>query len=174
MGETVGVVLAVAVLFPIAGALAYPASAVGGGMRLLGWASGLSGRARESARLRIAAVLLDIGNYLMLCDEVTLEIPVGAREQEGNPTRTLAISCVVHYPPKGEYPVAQDGDRTLSWRVINRPSPGYRGTSTMCEVPSLERALLAYHARPLRPLEQGGRFFDEDVHHGAGDPEATG
>ena len=107
-------------------------------------------------------------------DEVTLEFPVGSREQEGNPTGTLAISCVVHHPPRGEYPAAQDRDRTLSWRVVNRPSPGYRGPSATCEVPSLERALLAYHARPLRPLRQGGRFFDEGVHHDAPEAGATG
>ena len=112
-------------------------------------------------------------------DEVTLEIPVGAREQEGNPTRTLVISCVVHHPPPGEQPTAEGRGRardcTSSWRVVNRPSPGYRGPWSTVEVPSLERALLAYHARPLRPLRQGGRFFDEDVHHGEGKPggEAT-
>lgn len=203
MGETVGVVLAVAVLFSIAGAMAYPTFVIRRGKHLRGWASGLSGRARERARLRIAAALLDLGNHLMLCDEerkarrlerrlsgprarrlgleaaalrlgakradeVTYELPVGSREQEGNPSRTLAISCVVHHPPRGEYPAVQDGDCTLSWRVVNRPSQGYRGPSTMCEVPSLERALVAYHARALRPLSKGGRFFDEDVHHAAG------
>lgn len=203
MGETVGVVLAVAVLFSIAGALAYPTFVIRRGKHLRGWASGLSGRTRERVRLRIAAALLDLGGYLMLCDEernarrlekrlsgrrawrlgleatalrlgarqadeVTLELPVGSREQEGNPSRTLVLSCVVHHPPRGEYPGAQDGDCTLSWRVVNRPSPGYRGPSTMCEVPSLGRALVAYHAQPLRPLSKGGRFFDEDVHHAGG------
>ena len=209
MDATVGVVLAVAVLFSIAGAPAYPAFAVRRRERLRRWAYGLIRRARERARLRIAAALLDLGNHLMLCDEerkarrlekklrgcrarrlgleaaalrsgarradeVTLEFPVGSREQEGNPTGTLAISCVVHHPPRGEYPAAQDRDRTLSWRVVNRPSPGYRGPSATCEVPSLERALLAYHARPLRPLRQGGRFFDEGVHHDAPEAGATG
>ncbi|QIN84605.1 hypothetical protein GBA63_19595 [Rubrobacter tropicus] len=203
MGGTTGVVLAVAVLFSIVGALAYPTFVIRRGKHLRGWVSGLSGRARERARLRIAAALLDLGNHLMLCDEerkarrlekrlsghrtrrlgleaaalrlgatradeVTLELPVGSREQEGNPSRTLAISCVVHHPPRGEYPVAQDGDCTTSWRVVNRPSPGYRGPSSMCEVPSLERALVAYHARPLRPLSKGRRFLDEDVHYAGG------
>lgn len=195
LSETVGVVLSVAVLSSIAGALAYASFAVRYGERLREWASGIVGRARERARLRIAAALLDLGNHLMLCDEerkarrlgeklsgrrarrlgleaaalwsgarrtdeVTLEIPVGSREQEGNPSRTLVISCVVHHPPRGEYPTARDGDCTLSWRVVNRPSSGYRGPSTTCEVSSLERALVAYHARPLRPSGQGRRFFD--------------
>jgi hypothetical protein len=202
LGETVGVVSAVAVLFSVAGALSYPTFVTRCGERLRGWASGLSGRTRERARLRIAAALLDLGNHLMLCDEerearrlerrlsgrrtrrlgleaaalrlgarradeVTLELPVGSREQEGNPTRTPAISYVVHHPPRVGYPAARGGDCTLSWRVVNGPSPGYRGPSTMCEVSSLERALVAYHARPLRPLSKGGRFFDEDVHHAA-------
>lgn len=204
MDETVGVVLAVAVLLSFAGALAHPTFVIRRGKHLRGWASGLSGRARERARLRIAAALLDLGGYLMLCDEerkarrlerrlsgrrtrrlgleaaalrlgarqadeVTLELPVGSREQEGNPSRTLAVSCVVHHPPRGQHQAARDGDCTLSWRVVNRPSPGYRGPSTMCEVTSLERALVAYHARPLRHLSKGGRFFDEDAHHAAGD-----
>ena len=203
MGETMGVVSAVVVLFSIAGTLAYPTFVVRSGKRLRGWASRFSGRTRERIRLRIAATLLDLGSHLMLCDEerkarrlerrlsgrralrlgleaaalrlgakradeVTLELPVGSREQEGNPSRTLAISYVVHHPPREEYPAARDGDCTLSWRVVNRPSPGYRGPSTMCEVPSLVRALVAFHARPLRPLSGGGRFFDEDVHHAAG------
>lgn len=208
LGETVGVVLAVAVLFSIAGALAYPTFVVRRGKHLRRWIYGLLGRAQERARLRIAAALLDLGNHLMLCDEerrarrlarrlsgraarrlgleaaalrlgarradeVTLELPVGSREQEGNPTRTLVISCVVHHHPRGEHPTARDGGCTLSWRVANRPSPGYRGPWSMCEVPSLERALLAYHARPLRPLSRGGRFFDEDVHQGAGETKVT-
>ncbi len=208
MHETVAVVLSVAVVSSIVGALAYPSFAVRCEDGLREWTSGLFGRARERARLRIAAALLDLGNHLMLCDEerkarrlerrlsgrrarrlgleaaalrsgarrndeVTLELPVGSRKQEGNPSRTLVVSCVVHHPPREEYPTGRNEGCTLSWRVVNRPSPGYRGPSTMCEVPSLERALLAYHARPLRPLRQGGRFFDEGVHHGAGNSEAT-
>ena len=203
MGETVGAVLAVALLLSIAGALTYPAFMVRRRERLRKWARRLLGRARERAGLRIAASLLDLGNHLMLCDEERrarrlekklsgrrglrlgleavalrsgarqadedkIEIPVGSREQEGNPVRTLAISCVVHHPPRGEYPAAQDWGCTLTWRVVNRPSPGYRGPSTMCEVPSLERALVAYHARPLRPSSKGGCFFDEDVHRATG------
>jgi hypothetical protein len=208
LDEVVMVFLSVTFVSSIVGALAYPSFAVRCWKDLRGWASGLFGRARERARLRTAAALLDLGNHLMLCDqerkarrlerrlsgrrarrfgleaaalrlgakqtdEITLELPIGSREQEGNPSRTLAISCVVHHLPPGERPTAQDGDCALSWRVANRPSPGYRGPSAMCEMPSLERALLAYHARPLRPLRQGGRFFDEGVHHGAGKPEAT-
>lgn len=203
LGETVGVVLSAAVLASVAGALVYPAFVVRCGERLRQWFSGLLRRARERARLRIAAALLDLGNHLMLCDEerrarrlekrlsghaagrlgleaaalrsgarradeVTLELPVGSREQEGNPARTLAISCVVHHPPRGECPAADGprraGDRALSWRVVNRPSPGHRGPATTCEVPSLERALVAYHARPLH-LGRGGRFLDEGIHH---------
>lgn len=206
------VVLSTAVMSFVVGALAYPSFTVRCGYRLRGWASGISGRARERARLRIAAALLDLGNHLMLCDEerrarrlgkrlsgrrarwlgleavalrlgarradeVTLELPVGSREQEGNPTRTLVISCVIHHPPREEHPMAEGlrraGGCTRSWRVVNRPSPGYRGPATTCEVPSLERALIAYHARPLRPLGQGGRFFDEDYHHDAREPGAT-
>jgi hypothetical protein len=152
-------------------------------------------RLAERARLRLAAVLLDLGDHLMLCgeerrarrlqkklsgrrarrlglkavalrlgarraDEVTLEIPVGAREQEGNTTRTLALSCVLYGLP-GE-------DPRVCWRVVNRPSPGYRGSSVTVEVPTLERALITYHARSLLPPEHGGRFFDEDVHNDVG------
>lgn len=207
MGEAVVVVLSVAVLSPIAGALAYPSLMVRCADRLRRWAYGLTGRVRERARLRVAAALLDLGGHLMLCDEerkarrlekrlsgclarqlgleatalrlgarradeVTLEIPVGSREQEGNPTRTLVISCLVHHPPRGGYPTAQAYDCKSSWRVVNRPSSGYRGPSTTCEAPSLERALLAYHARPLHP-ERGGRFFDEGLHHAAGEPRGA-
>ncbi len=173
---------------------------------------GLLGRLREAwprlvegARLRLAAALLDLGHYLMLCDEerrargivkklsgrnklrpwlrprldleaaairagarradeVTLEIPIGSRAQEGNPSRTLALSCVVHHPPRDGQTSknsSQGDDCTLMWRVTNRPSDGYRGPSVMSEVSSLERALIAYHARPITG---GGRFLDEGVH----------
>jgi len=158
----------------------------------------------ERARLRLAAVLLDLGNHLMLCkeerrarriakklsdrrrrrprlglesaairagarraDEVTLVIPVGSRAQEDNQSRTLALSCVVHHPPRDGQTSensSQRDDCTLMWRVTNRPSEGYRGPSVMSEVPSLERALIAYHARPI---SGGGRFFHEGVHEDA-------
>ena len=132
MDETVVVFLSVAIVSSIVGALAYPSFAFRCWKGFHEWASGLFGRARERARLRTAASLLDLGNHLMLCDEerkarrlqrrlsgcrarlfgleaaalrlgakqtdeVTLELPVGSREQEGNPSRTLAISCVVHH-----------------------------------------------------------------------------
>ncbi len=70
---------------------------------------------------------------------------------------------------------------TLAWRVLNRPSEGRRGVSVSVEVPSLERALLSYHARPLSPAGRGGRFFGEgifdeqgifDEHDGAGESGA--
>ena len=50
--------------------------------------------------------------------------------------------------------------------MLNKASPGYRGSSVTVEVPELERALLSYHARPLRPEGEaiGARFFDEDIH----------
>ena len=51
----------------------------------------------------------------------------------------------------------------LFWRVVNRASPGHRGPSVTVDVPDLDRALIAYHASPLRVT--GGatdaRFFDE-------------
>ena len=176
---------------------------------------GLLGRLREAwprlvegARLRLAAALLDLGHYLMLCDEerrargivkklsgrnklrpwlrprldleaaairagarradeVTLEIPVGSRVQEGNPGRTLALSCVVHHPPRDGQTLensSQGDDCTLMWRVTNRPSEGYQGPSVTSDLPSLERALIAYHARPIT---RGGRFLDEGVHEAA-------
>lgn len=133
LGEAVVVVLSVAVLSSIAGALAYPSFVVRCVESRRRWVYGLIGRVRERVRPWVAAALLDLGNYLMLCDEerkarrlekrlsgcaarrlgleaaalrlgarradeVTLEIPVGSREQEGNPTRTLVVSYVVHHP----------------------------------------------------------------------------
>ena len=100
-------------------------------------------------------------------DEVTLEIPVGSRVQEGNPGRTLALSCVVHHPPRDGQTLensSQGDDCTLMWRVTNRPSEGYQGPSVTSDLPSLERALIAYHARPIT---RGGRFLDEGVHEAA-------
>ncbi len=100
-------------------------------------------------------------------DEVTLEIPVGSRVQESNPGRILALSCIVHHPPRDGQTSknsSQRDDCTLMWRVTNRPSEGYRGPSIMSELPSLERALIAYHARPI---SGGGRFFHEGVHEDA-------
>ena len=54
----------------------------------------------------------------------------------------------------------------LFWRVANRVSPGHRGPTVTVEVTNLERALICYHARPLRLAggASGVRFFDEDVH----------
>ncbi len=84
--------------------------------------------------------------------------------QEGNLSRTLALSCIVHHPPRDGQTSknsSQCDDCTLMWRVTNRPSEGYRGPSIMSEVPSLERALIAFHARPV---SGGGRFLHEGVH----------
>ena len=122
-----------------------------------------SGRAR---RLGLAAAAVRAGARRL--DDVTLEIAIGESPQEGNPKRTLALSCVVYGPID---PDGVTGDAPcLFWRVANRPSPGYRGPSVTVEVPDLERALLSYHARPLRLAggakggATGTRFFDEGVH----------
>ena len=50
-----------------------------------------SARAR---RLGVAAAAVGAGARRL--DEVTLEIPIGERAQEGHPKRTLALSCVVY------------------------------------------------------------------------------
>ncbi|QIN78350.1 hypothetical protein GBA65_07255 [Rubrobacter marinus] len=133
----------------------------------------LSGR--RARRLGLEAVALRLG--ARRADEVTLELTVGGRRQEDNPSRMLVLSCVVHHPVRAEHSAVeglpQAGDCTWYWRVANRPSPGYRGPSTTCEVPSLERALVAYHARPFLPSGQGGRFLDEGFHDNATRPGAT-
>jgi hypothetical protein len=88
------------------------------------------------------------------------------RGRRGRPGRaSLALSCVVYEPLDPD-----DGTEEapyLFWRVANRASPGYRGTSVTVEVTDLERALLSYHARPLRLARgaTGSCFFEEDVHH---------
>jgi len=58
---------------------------------------------------------------------------------------------------------------SLFWRVVNRASPGRRGPSVTVDVPDLDRALIAYHAPPLRLAgeEVGARFFDEGTHDGS-------
>ena len=130
--------------------------------RLRGWLS--SARAR---RLGVAAAAVRAGARRF--DGVTLEIPVGERTQEGNPGRTLALSCVV-YEPLGDLPGgtsdAPEDAPSLFWRVANRGSPGHLGPSVTVEIPELERALVSYHARPLR-LSGGApaaRFFEEGTH----------
>ena len=83
-------------------------------------------------------------------DEVTLEIPIGERAQEGNANRTLALSCVVYgTPDRGASDTPEDAP-FLFWRVANRPSPGHRGPSVTVDVPDLDRALISYYARPMR------------------------
>ncbi|MBA3491087.1 MAG: hypothetical protein H0T55_03290 [Rubrobacteraceae bacterium] len=126
--------------------------------RLRGWLS--SARAR---RLGVAAAAVRAGARRF--DGVTLEIPVGERTQEGNPGRTLALSCVVYEPPgRGAGDPLEDVP-SLFWRVVNRASPGHRGPSVTVEVPELHRALITYHARPLHQAESpGARFLDEGVH----------
>ena len=92
--------------------------------------------------------------------------PIGSRPQEGNPSRTLHLSCVLHRPSEA-VPVGRVGERRapeVAWRVTNRPSSGHRGPTTYSEVPNLERALLSYHAPVLRKPTAGGRFFDEGFH----------
>ncbi len=123
----------------------------------------LSGRRRLRPRLGLESAAIRAG--ARRADEVTLVIPVGSRAQEGNLSRTL--SCVVPHPPRDGQTSknsSQCDDCTLMWRVTNRPSEGYRRPSIMSEVPSLERALIAYHARPITG---GGRFLHEGVHEAA-------
>jgi len=105
-------------------------------------------------------------------DEVTLEIPIGERAQEGNANRTLALSCVVYgTPDRGPSDPPEDAP-FLFWRVANRPSPGQRGPSVTVDVPDLDRALISYHARPLRIAggatdgATGACFSDEGTHDG--------
>lgn len=59
----------------------------------------------------------------------------------------------------------EDG-ASLFWRVVNRASPGHRGPSVTVEIPDLDRALISYHARPLRLPGGaiGARFLDEGTH----------
>ena len=101
-------------------------------------------------------------------DDVTLEIPIGERAQEGNPKRTLALSCVVYESPGHHAGGPPEDGASLFWRVENRASPGHWGPSVTVDVPDLDRALIAYHARPLRLAEgaTGARFFDEGKHDG--------
>jgi hypothetical protein len=123
-----------------------------------------SARAR---RLGVADAAVGAGARRL--DDVTLEIPIGERDQEGNPKRTLALSCVVYESPghHASDPLEDDG-ASLFWRVVNRASPGHRGPSVTVDLPDLDRALLAYHARLLRLAEEatGARFFDEGTHDG--------
>lgn len=104
-------------------------------------------------------------------DEVTFEVPIGSRPQEGNPARTLHLSCAVSRPPDdgllGGVRGAADGGAAVAWRVTNRPSDGRVGPISYSEVPDLERALISYHAPAISPAA-GGRFFDEGVHDGDG------
>ena len=106
-------------------------------------------------------------------DEVTLEIPIGARHQEGNPKRTLALSCVVYESPGHHASNLPEDVPALFWRVVNRASPGHHGPSVTVDVPDLDRALISYHARPLRLAggakggANGARFFDEGRHEGS-------
>jgi hypothetical protein len=99
-------------------------------------------------------------------DDVTLEIPIDERTQEGNPGRTLALSCVVYESPGHHASDPLDDGASLFWRVVNRASPGRRGPSVTVDVPDLDRALIAYHARSLRLAGEatGARFFDEGTH----------
>ena len=82
-------------------------------------------------------------------DDVTFEAPIGSRTHEGDPSRTLEISCVLSRPAK---PAGALGARVpepaVAWRVTNRPSGGRPGAVSYSEVPDLERALLSYYAPP--------------------------
>jgi hypothetical protein len=103
-------------------------------------------------------------------DEVTLEIAIGERPQEGNPKRTLALSCIVYESPDHHASDPPEDVPALFWRVANRPSPRHRGPSVTVDVPDLDRAIIAYHARPLRLAggatggANGARFFEEGTH----------
>ena len=101
-------------------------------------------------------------------DEVTLEIPIGERAQEGNANRTLALSCVVYGTPDRGASDRPEDVPALFWRVANGPSSGHRGPSVTVDVTDLDRALISYHAYPLRLAGGaiGARFFDEDTHDG--------
>jgi hypothetical protein len=120
-----------------------------------------SSRAR---RLGVATAALRAGARRL--DDVTLEIPIGERPQEGNPKRTLALSCVVYGTPEGGTSDPPEDAPFLFWRVANGPSPGHRGPSVTVDVPDLERALISYHAPPLRPagVTTGACFSDEGTH----------
>jgi len=120
-----------------------------------------SARAR---RLGVAAAATKAGAKRL--DDVTLEIPIGERAQEGNPSRTLALSCVVYEPPRGrDQGYGPEDAPYLFWRVANRASPGHRGPTVTVEVTDLTRALVCYHARPLRIARGAGvGFIEEDVH----------
>jgi hypothetical protein len=195
VAATVGAFTLFAVVFMV---VFYRRQAIGRALREARSASA------ERVRLKLAALLLDLGNHLMLSgeerralrlqkklssprarrlgikaaamragarrvDDITLEIPIGTRRQEGNPGRTLVLSCVIHEPPSRDGVRAaheeEESARSVFWRVVNKASEGYRGASVTVEVPELESALIAYDARPLRPADSaGGRFFDEGVH----------
>jgi hypothetical protein len=122
-----------------------------------------SARAR---RLGVAVAAAKVGARRI--DDITLEIPIGERAQEGNPRRTLALSCVVHEPSDRCQADEPEDAPSLFWRVANRASLGYRGPSVTVDIPDLERALIFYHAGPLRPARgaTGARFFDEGTHDG--------
>jgi hypothetical protein len=102
----------------------------------------------RARRLGVAAAALKAGARRL--DDVTLEIPIGERAQEGNPKRTLALSCVVCESPGHHASDSPEEGGSLFWRVANRPSPGRRGPSVTVDVPDLDRALISYYARPLR------------------------
>jgi hypothetical protein len=122
-----------------------------------------SARAR---RFGVATAALRAGARRL--DEVTLEIPIGERTQEGNPKRTLALSCVVYGTPEGGPSDPPEDAPFLFWRVSNGPSPGHRGPSVTVDVPDLDRALISYHARPLRLASGtiGASFIDEGTRGG--------
>jgi hypothetical protein len=127
--------------------------------RLRKWLS--SARARRLG-LYVAAVKAGARRL----DEVILEIPIGERAQEGNPKRTLALSCVVYGPSDRGASDPPEDVPALFWRVANRLSPGQHGPSVTVDVPDLQRALISYHARPLRFAggATGAHFFDEGTH----------
>ena len=81
-------------------------------------------------------------------DDVTFEAPIGSRPHEGDPARTLEISCALSRPAKLADALGGVSEPVVAWRVTNRPSGGRPGPVSYSEVPDLERALLSYYAPP--------------------------
>ena len=95
-------------------------------------------------------------------DEVTFTVPIGLRAQDGDPSRTLDLSCTVCRPPDAGFGSAA-GEPTVAWRVTARPSAGRRGPISYSEVPDLERALLSYYAPVPAAPAVGVRAHDGEA-----------
>jgi len=73
-----------------------------------------SARAR---RLGVAAAAVGAGARRL--DDLTLEVPIGERAQEGNPKRTLALSCIVYGTPDRDAGDPPEDVAALYWRVVS-------------------------------------------------------